>query len=56
MNSVGVDAEILKSAWNLNLKVRPEKDWENFSSAVSKKDFFTKESGFDTTGCGHDHT
>ena len=56
MNSVGVDAEILKSAWNLNLKVRPEKDWENFSSAVSKKDFFTKESGFDITGCGHDHT
>lgn len=55
MSNAGVDPTILKSAWDLNLKVRPEKDWENFSSAVSNKDFFTKESGFDKSGCGHDH-
>jgi len=55
MSNAGVDPTILKSAWNLNLKVRPEKDWENFSSAVSNKDFFTKDFGMDKSGCGHDH-
>ena len=56
MNNAGIDPIILKSVWDLNLKVRPEKDWENFSSAVSNKDFFAKESGMDKSGCGHDHT
>ena len=27
-NSVGVDLSVLKGAWKTNLKVRPEKDWE----------------------------
>jgi len=27
-SELGVDATMLKSAWNVNLKVRPEKDWE----------------------------
>lgn len=27
-NSIGVDANTLKGAWETNLKVRPEKDWE----------------------------
>ena len=55
MSNAGINPTILKSAWDLNLKVRPEKDWENFNSAVSNKDFFTKESGMDQSGCGHDH-
>ena len=25
---VGVDANVLKGAWETNLQVRPEKDWE----------------------------
>ena len=25
----GVDLSVIKGAWNTNLKVRPEKDWEN---------------------------
>ena len=27
-SKLGVDPEILKSVWNTNLKVRPQKDWE----------------------------
>ena len=27
-SKLGIDAEILKSVWNTNLKVRPQKDWE----------------------------
>ena len=28
-SKLGVDAKMLKSSWETNLKVRPEKDWEN---------------------------
>ena len=27
--SLNVDMSVLKGAWDTNLKVRPEKDWEN---------------------------
>lgn len=34
--SLGIDACLIKSAWKTNLKVRPEKDWENLKGrAVS---------------------
>jgi len=36
--SIGVDPKILKAAWEKNLEVRPEKDWEHLlGRAVSKK-------------------
>lgn len=47
----GVDPNVLEAAWKTNVSVRPEKDWENFSAAVSSG---TNE--FDISGCGHDHT
>ncbi len=28
-DEIGVDLSVIKGAWNTNLKVRPEKDWEN---------------------------
>ena len=28
-DEIGVDLSVIKGAWNKNLKVRPEKDWEN---------------------------
>tara|TARA_B100000085_G_C18548791_1_gene514986 strand:- start:1352 stop:2206 length:855 start_codon:yes stop_codon:yes gene_type:complete len=31
-----INPNVLKGAWKTNLNVRPEKDWENFSSAVSQ--------------------
>ena len=31
-----IDPNVLKGAWETNLNVRPEKDWENFSSAVTQ--------------------
>lgn len=46
----GIDPKVLQSAWDRNVSVRPEKDWEKFSAAVSTG---TKE--FDLSGCGHDH-
>lgn len=48
-----IEPNVLKGAWQTNLNVRPEKDWENSSSAVTKST--GKESG-DLSGCGHDHT
>ena len=34
----GLDLDLLKSVWETNLKVRPEKDWENLKGrAVVKK-------------------
>lgn len=51
MSNNGIDPHVLKGAWKTNLEVRPDKDWENFSSAVSKK----IENNFDLSGCGHDH-
>tara|TARA_A100001515_G_C4576992_1_gene211706 strand:+ start:229 stop:1098 length:870 start_codon:yes stop_codon:yes gene_type:complete len=36
-DSVGLDLSVLKAAWETNLKVRPERDWENLKGrAVSK--------------------
>lgn len=36
--SIGVDPKILKAAWEKNLEVRPERDWEELvGRAVSKK-------------------
>ena len=36
-SELGIDAKILKSVWNTNLKVRPEKDWEKLKGrAVSE--------------------
>ena len=56
MQDNDIDPMVLKSAWNLNLKVRPEKDWENFISSVSTADpNFSPRNGFDSSGCGHDH-
>ena len=34
MKDHDLDPKILKAAWEVNVNVRPEKDWENFSSAV----------------------
>ena len=34
MKDNSLDPKLLKAAWDVNLKVRPEKDWEGFSSAV----------------------
>ena len=34
MKDHDLDPKILKAAWEVNVDVRPEKDWENFSSAV----------------------
>ena len=35
----GIDLDVLKSVWETNLKVRPEKDWEKLKGrAVIKKD------------------
>lgn len=51
-----LEHSILSSAWDFNLKVRPEKDWESFSSAVSNsQDFFHPNHGSDKSGCGHDN-
>ena len=37
-SELGLDTQLIKSAWNLNLKVRPEKDWEELKGrAVTKK-------------------
>lgn len=37
MESVGVKPKVLLGAWTKNLEVRPEKDWELESKAVTKK-------------------
>ena len=34
---LGLDPELLKASWSQNLKDRPERDWEDIPSAVSKK-------------------
>ena len=37
-SELGLDTQLIKSVWNLNLKVRPEKDWEELKGrAVTKK-------------------
>ena len=34
-----IDLNVIKAAWETNLKVRPEKDWENLiGRAVTKED------------------
>jgi len=52
MKNNNVNPNVLEAAWKTNLEVRSEKDWENFSSAVTKTE--TKNDG-DLSGCGHDH-
>ena len=52
MKDNNVNPNVLEAAWKTNLEVRSEKDWENFSSAVTKTE--TKNDG-DLSGCGHDH-
>ena len=38
-NECGIDASTLKGVWETNLKVRPEKDWENLiGRAIVKKE------------------
>ncbi len=38
-DSIGLDMTVLKGAWETNLKVRPEKDWENLKGrAISEED------------------
>jgi len=38
-NSIGVDLRVLKAAWETNLFVRPEKDWEKLEGrAITKKE------------------
>ena len=57
MKDNNISPNVLKGAWQTNIQVRPEKDWENFSSAVSdSKEFFNPKHGMDQSGCGHDHT
>ena len=57
MKDHGISPNVLEGAWRTNIKVRPEKDWENSPSAVSDlEDFFDPEHGSDVSGCGHDHT
>ena len=51
MKSNNLDPKVLQAAWDTNVSVRPEKDWESFSAAVS-----TGTNDFDVSGCGHDHT
>jgi UDPglucose 6-dehydrogenase len=37
--TINVDTNVLEAAWETNLKVRPEKDWEKLKGrAVVKKD------------------
>jgi len=37
-DSIGIELSVLKGAWNTNLKIRPEKDWEKLEGrAVIKK-------------------
>ena len=37
-DQIGIDAKVMKSSWEKNLEVRPERDWENLiGRAVSKK-------------------
>ena len=56
MKDNNISPNVLKGAWQTNIQVRPEKDWENFSSAVSdSKEFFNPKHGMDQSGCGHDH-
>lgn len=52
MKDNNVNPNVLEAAWKTNLEVRPEKDWENFSSAVTKTKI---ENDGDPSGCGHDH-
>ena len=38
-DSLGLDMTVLKGAWETNLKVRPERDWENLKGrAISEED------------------
>ena len=56
MKTNGVDPLILQAAWDLNVIVRPEKDWEKYNAAVSEaEDIFDIKNGLDASGCGHDH-
>jgi len=53
MEENGISPNVLKGAWETNINVRPEKDWENSSSAVTKDKTTTLDE--DLSGCGHDH-
>lgn len=56
MKDNDISPNVLEAAWQTNIKVRPEKDWESFSSAVSdSKEPFNPKHGMDQSGCGHDH-
>lgn len=56
MKDNDISPNVLEAAWQTNIQVRPEKDWESFSSAVSdSKEFFDPKHGTDLSGCGHDH-
>lgn len=37
--SLGVDPKILQAAWNKNLEVRPERDWEEIPGVISKEKY-----------------
>ena len=56
MKDNDISPNVLEAAWETNIQVRPEKDWESFSSAVSdSQEFFDPKHGMDQSGCGHDH-
>jgi len=56
MKKNNINPNVLEGAWKTNIEVRPEKDWENFESAVSKNQTkFDSINGDDISGCGHDH-
>lgn len=56
MKDNNIKPNVLEGSWKTNIEVRPEKDWENFKSAVSKNKMeFNSRDGYDMTGCGHDH-
>lgn len=57
MKENGINPNTLQGAWRTNLNVRPEKDWESFSSAVTPKNKCENDVCCgDPSGCGHDHT
>jgi len=35
--NLGIDPIIMKAAWEKNLKVRPQRDWEDIKGSVIKK-------------------
>ena len=37
MDRLGLDNQLLKAVWDINVKGRPEKDWEKLPGVISKR-------------------